>query len=432
MNKKAECPPHIAICVYDTPDGKVGGPIAWALDFIPFLAGNYVTTALVLRPGGEAGSNVADRLKERGIPCHSLDTSIATDLNSQVEWIYRKARECRFHIVVSNLVLPALYASEGLRRGGIATIGILHSHPDYDPFYRDVVDVFANEQAEVSPDCLVAVSRQIAERIPQNRLNGPRVEVIPCGTRFPLPKTNQNVDQPRAVYAGRLVQFPKRIKETVGAFLSAAAVTGTGSTIVGDGDQRDWICKELGGQSRVQYGGVIAPSDMHSVYCSHQIFVLLSDFEGLPIALVEAMACGLVPVGMVSAPGINEVIVDGVNGLLLPDREQSFVEAMRALQDKAVRKRLSEAAIKTVEEQYSHSMTFALWQKLLEQLTPQTITPSRIPRRCVVKNRDGRFEDYPPNRPPSGDLARLWLLGIWNKMRLAIRPRSRIRAFLGR
>ncbi|WP_371821102.1 glycosyltransferase [Chloracidobacterium sp. D] len=46
------------------------------------------------------------------------------------------------------------------------------------------------------------------------------------------------------------------------------------------------------------------------------MFVLLSDYEGLPIALMEAMATGLVPICTAMRSGIGQLVVDGVTGCM--------------------------------------------------------------------------------------------------------------------
>src|SRR5690606_22472305 len=47
-------------------------------------------------------------------------------------------------------------------------------------------------------------------------------------------------------------------------------------------------------------------------------FLLTSHYEGFPLGLLEAMACGLCCVAMDCQSGPSEVIVDGENGLLVP------------------------------------------------------------------------------------------------------------------
>src|SRR5262249_58462022 len=59
--------------------------------------------------------------------------------------------------------------------------------------------------------------------------------------------------------------------------------------------------------------------------------VLLSDWEGLGLALLEGMACGVVPIALRGAPGVTEFVVDGLTGLLASDRGDGFVAAVRRL-----------------------------------------------------------------------------------------------------
>ncbi|MBL8813841.1 MAG: glycosyltransferase family 4 protein [Planctomycetaceae bacterium] len=422
---------HVGICIYDTAEGRVGGPIAWALDFVPFLATQFQTTALVLRPGGFSGSNVVDLLSKRGIRCVSLDTNESGLLDCQVEWIYEQCRRLGIVILIANLVLPGFYAAEGLRRAGVVTVGVLHSHPGYDPYYRDLVDVFSCA-GSVAVDCMVAVSRQIANCVELHSSQCLRVEVIPCGTREVTVTCDQDTDNLQMVYAGRIVEFAKRVHATTDAMLMASRELKVSGTIYGDGDEKEWVCTRLRNQSKITYGGFVPPSSIQSVLCQYQIFVLLSDFEGLPISLVEAMACGLVPVALSAAPGMAEVIVNGENGILVADRSESFVEAIRMLQDVELRKKLSEGARKTIAQHYLHSVTFSKWRELLVQLAPTAICPQKIPRKCVIKNRGTRFCDYPPNRPTAAVLAKQWLLQNWYSLKNAIRPRARLRSLMCR
>ena len=56
--------------------------------------------------------------------------------------------------------------------------------------------------------------------------------------------------------------------------------------------------------------------DIFSEYKKSQMFVLSSDYEGLPLVLLEAMACGVAPISTKCPFGPDEVIEDGVTGLL--------------------------------------------------------------------------------------------------------------------
>src|SRR5262249_61475589 len=62
-----------------------------------------------------------------------------------------------------------------------------------------------------------------------------------------------------------------------------------------------------------------------TLFRSHTV-VLLSDWEGLGLVLVEGMACGVVPIGLRRPhSGAAEVIEDRVTGLLVDDRDDAFV-----------------------------------------------------------------------------------------------------------
>lgn len=67
--------------------------------------------------------------------------------------------------------------------------------------------------------------------------------------------------------------------------------------------------------------------------CSH-FFILSSHFEGLPISLLEAISCGVIPIST-PAGGVPDVIKDGYNGFLSPSFSQMDFEAtiLRALSE---------------------------------------------------------------------------------------------------
>jgi glycosyltransferase involved in cell wall biosynthesis len=82
--------------------------------------------------------------------------------------------------------------------------------------------------------------------------------------------------------------------------------------------------------------------------CHILLFPSLS--EGFPLALPEAMACGLVPI-VTQIPGPTEIVVDGVNGLIVPPRDSLQLEqAMEKLiNDVDYLQKLSDAAYRTVQ-----------------------------------------------------------------------------------
>lgn len=73
------------------------------------------------------------------------------------------------------------------------------------------------------------------------------------------------------------------------------------------------LCAELGLGDQVQFLGVCRT--VPELLMTHQIAVLSTHYEGMPLAIVEGMAAGCAVVGS-NAPGVRELIEDGVNGRL--------------------------------------------------------------------------------------------------------------------
>ena len=107
-------------------------------------------------------------------------------------------------------------------------------------------------------------------------------------------------------------------------------------------------------------------------------------FEGLPIALLEGMANGLVPVVSPMRSGISELIRDQENGIVVGDRSDAVVSAIRSLLcEQAKTVRLSSAARQTVLQNYSSSMCASRWESLLRRLSLSRSTDATIPNAPV-------------------------------------------------
>jgi glycosyltransferase involved in cell wall biosynthesis len=95
--------------------------------------------------------------------------------------------------------------------------------------------------------------------------------------------------------------------------------------IIGDGPERrrlELLSRHLELSDRVFFTGWIGERSTILKYLRQAaVFVLPSLSEGRPRVLIEAMACGL-PVVATNVGGVPEVVVDGVNGLLVPPRDE--------------------------------------------------------------------------------------------------------------
>ena len=179
----------------------------------------------------------------------------------------------------------------------------------------------------------VCVSQYIYEAVAAlNPSLAPRACVIPnttvrrddvVGER--APRTAGRLD---LVYVGRLVQYQKRILDVIPLVheLERARVPYR-FTIVGAATPDEVsavIRQELAEQcatGRVRLTGPLDRLQIAEMLAAQDVFVLLSDFEGLPVALVEAMAAGCVPVVGRVRSGVPDLVRHGENGLILDGRD---------------------------------------------------------------------------------------------------------------
>ncbi len=115
--------------------------------------------------------------------------------------------------------------------------------------------------------------------------------------------------------------------------------------------------------------GRIDSDHMQEHMLQAHVFVLLSDYEGLPISLMEAMACGVVPVCLRIKSGIPELVTDNENGLLVDDRGDGFVAAIRRLRENPeLWGRLSHGARAKIMKGYTHEACALEWVNLFRDL----------------------------------------------------------------
>jgi glycosyltransferase involved in cell wall biosynthesis len=103
------------------------------------------------------------------------------------------------------------------------------------------------------------------------------------------------------------------------------------------------LVEELGLAGQVHFLGL--HRGVPDLLMGHRIGVLSTHYEGMPLALIEAMAAGCAVVGT-AVPGVREVIRDGEDGLLVPENDApALADALeRLLRDDAVAARLGAAA----------------------------------------------------------------------------------------
>jgi glycosyltransferase involved in cell wall biosynthesis len=171
---------------------------------------------------------------------------------------------------------------------------------------------------------------------------------------LPNPPTRED-DAPRVLFVGRL-DASKGLDLLIAGFARFRQKYPKARLILVGGSQdfnpvetqvRQWI-KQHGVEDAVQMTGLLPREAILPYYQSADLFVLTSQWEGLPNALLEALACG-VPAVVTAVGGLPSVIKDDYNGYVLHERDP---EQLAALIERAFhhRDRLREGARNTAQQ----------------------------------------------------------------------------------
>jgi len=132
------------------------------------------------------------------------------------------------------------------------------------------------------------------------------------------------------------------------------------------------LCEELEIADKVKFVGVVPRERVPGFLAMADVFVLPSTSEGLPKALLEALAMAK-PIVATAAPGIIDVIKHGREGLLVPVRDVERLKRalLKVLKDEELARRLARNARKTFERHYAYEKKYPELKPLIETfLTP--------------------------------------------------------------
>lgn len=380
----------IMICSYDG-ENYFGGPFTWLQRILPiWIARGISVRVLLFAHQPPDNCSLVRFCRKHGIPFtvknwHSL-TYYRDNTEDRIRWILRQISNEVPDVFIPNLVTPAYYASRWIKAAGIPTIGILHSD---DKYYHALADEFIYGRPENCLSAVVCVSKMLEDIIIKNNLNDVFVARIPY--YIPIPEVPEKRDfwKVKIVYAGRLVEKQKQISKVIKSICQVLLqVPSTEAFIYGDGPSRNRIKEIINGYGKtipIHLIGAISSEKLQHEYKDKHIFVMLSDYEGLPIALLEAMATGLVPVCLNIRSGIPELIKDKETGIVVKNRNEDFLHAIKLLvNDNELFKKLSQNAKKLIKDEYCSNVTVDSWIDLFNEL------------RSKINNRDKAI--YIPKR----------------------------------
>jgi glycosyltransferase involved in cell wall biosynthesis len=218
-------------------------------------------------------------------------------------------------------------------------------------------------------DAVVVLGEGQRAPLGQTVRDASRVRVIPNSAPRPRIEARPALDSPVVVSTGRLVPA-KGYDRLIRAFTWVAeAHPEWRLRICGGGEDRaalDALVAELRLGDRVELLGRVR--DVEAALAQASVFALASRVEGLPVALLEAMATGLAVVSFDS--GACQVIEHGVDGLLVPaGDEPGLARAICALIESAPLRRRLGAAAQRKAAAYGIELVGPRWDALVEELT---------------------------------------------------------------
>ena len=153
-------------------------------------------------------------------------------------------------------------------------------------------------------------------------------------------------------------------------------------TLIGDGPLKAELDRQiaaLGIAGRVRFTGFICEDAVKQEIAAAHVFVHPSrttgegDREGVPNAMLEAMATGL-PVVATRHGGIPEAVIDGESGLLVPENDSPALAmaVLRLLEDDGLRQRLAQGALLSIETRFDRAVQIRRLEVLYKNLMQST------------------------------------------------------------
>jgi GalNAc-alpha-(1->4)-GalNAc-alpha-(1->3)-diNAcBac-PP-undecaprenol alpha-1,4-N-acetyl-D-galactosaminyltransferase len=140
-------------------------------------------------------------------------------------------------------------------------------------------------------------------------------------------------------------------------------------TILGEGEMRselEDLCLQLELQDRVFMPGVVKNIDAH--LRKADIFALTSRFEGFPVTLCEAMACGAPVIATDCLSGPREIVHNGIDGLLVvSDNVDALAVGLDLLMSDPVKRQYFSHYAPKVIERFGLEPVMAMWNGAIKQ-----------------------------------------------------------------
>ena len=264
---------------------------------------------------------------------------------------------------------PDVWRAAALLADRNPMIGVMHAD---DKAYYELARGYCDALAG-----LVCVSSRI-ERAARSLLPGPAAPTItriPCGVPLPPLGPSRPPDaRLRISWAGRMEEKQKRVSDLV-RILTCACDSGIDATldVLGDGPERrdvEQAAAAAGVRSRITFHGWQPVATVMRTLGASDVFLMTSNFEGMPITIMEALGLGCAVVST-SVSGVEDyensrLAADALWTFPIGDVEAAVARLREVMAVPSISRRL--AARKLAEAEFSIGTCINRYESLLSSL----------------------------------------------------------------
>ena len=309
------------------------------------------------------------------VPVHHLGYRGVLTFSSAAKKLGQLIEQTRPDLVLSNITATNLIAGYALRSTKHRPRWIARTGSN-TRLHDGRIRLFLTRRLYPLADLLVANSQGLADELASlYRFASDRTHVIANPTDFEMieqraaetPTFSHTSPRPLLIAVGRLV-LQKRYDMLLSAFAKVRQEIDASLWICGEGPERARIIqqiRELKLQDRVELLGFC--ENPYPLLRQADVFVMTSDHEGLPNALIEAQGLGLPAVSTDCPYGPREIIDHGKTGLLSPvGNPTAFADRIISLFERPERRsEMSCSARYSARSRFSASKCIEQWQRLL-------------------------------------------------------------------
>lgn len=331
----------------------IGGGEKLAIDIVLNL-NLQKCEVLLLSLFPKMGTVFENIIKENGIKIKYLNKKIGFDPKVIIEFA-KLVREYKPHIIHTHLnvvpyVLPAtIFYGIKNRFHTVHSVANMESTGFLKKLMKVTYRFFSFTPVAICDFVKTTICEEYG--LPDERVpciyNGVNTEM------FNRIEKKKNINYFNFITTGRM-QHVKNHKLLINAFSDVAKKhENVILTILGDGELRLDIekqIKELSLEEKVILKGVVSnvPVELNEA----DVYIMTSNYEGLPLSVLEAMACGL-PIVTTKAGGVIDIVKQDQNGLLIDvgNREQLVKAMSKLIEDVKLRQQFGEVSF-NMSKQY--------------------------------------------------------------------------------